>query len=301
MNMTVKTRYEFGRHETFSLREGWLDKGLAHAIAANGFKADVETADALGLGKNMAKSLQFWIEATGLAARGQGEGGRSTGLTVSDFGRLVASTDQHFEYAISTWFVHMILARRTGTVWNWFFNDFRSGVFDRETCVEGLLRHVRDHAVNQTTITVLQREVACILGTYASLPASEAQDPEDFTISPLRTLGLLVKHTDTGRFEKTAPLDAVPVEAFLACVQWIVSDADTETLPLSDLISRRGSPARLFNIDGDTINELAHAAAEEYGDRGVRLSLLGSTRTITMPRMAASEWYSLHFKRIGAR
>ncbi|TAY34680.1 DUF4007 family protein [Rhizobium leguminosarum] len=299
--MVGKTKFEFGRHETFALREGWLDKGLSRIISAGGFKGDLETADALGLGKNMAKSLQFWVEATGLASRGGVSEGRFSPLTATSFGRLVSDLDVHFEYSVSTWFVHMILARRPGTAWSWFFNDFRSGVFDRETCVEGLLRHVRDHAVNQTTITVLQREVACMLGTYASLPASEAQDPEDFTISPLRTLGLLVKHTDTGRFEKTAPLDAVPVEAFLACVQWIVSDADTETLPLSDLISRRGSPARLFNIDGDTINELAHAAAEEYGDRGVRLSLLGSTRTITMPRMAAPEWYSLHFRRIGAR
>lgn len=300
MNMTVKTRFEFGRHETFSLREGWLDKGLAHTLAQGSFKADVDTADALGLGKNMAKSLQFWIEATGLAARDVAEG-KTAPLAASAFGRLVAETDPHFEYAVSTWFVHMILARRQGTVWNWFFNDFRSGVFDRETCIEGLFRHVRDHAVNQTTVSVLQREVAALLSTYAALPASEAQDPEDFTISPLRALGLVVKHTDTGRFEKTAPLDALPVEAFLACVQWLSDHADSETLPLSDLISRRGSPARLFNIDGDTINELAHASAEEYGHRGVRLSLLGSTRTITMPRMAATDWYSLHFQRIGAR
>lgn len=299
MNMTVKTRFEFGRHETFSLREGWLDKGLSHALKSGSFKADVETADALGLGKNMAKSLQFWIEAAGLASRDPEA--KTAPLAASDFGRLVSVTDRHFEYAISTWFVHMILARRPGTVWNWFFNDFRSVVFDRETCVEGLFRHVRDNAANQTTVTVLQREVACLLGTYAALPASQEQDPEDFTISPLRTLGLLVKHTDTGRFEKIAPLDALPVEAFLACVQWLAEDADSETLPLSDLISRRGSPSRLFNIDGDAINELAHAAADEYGANGVRLSLLGSTRTITMPRMSALDWYSLHFKRIGAR
>lgn len=298
--MVGKIKFEFGRHETFTLREGWLDKGLSRIISGGGFKGDLDTADALGLGKNMAKSLQFWIEATGLASRGGASNGRSSPLVASLLGRLVSDLDAHFEYAVSTWFVHMILARRPGTAWSWFFNDFRSGVFDRETCIESLLRFVRDHAANQTTVSVLQREVACLLGTYAALPASDAQDPEDFTISPLRTLGLLVKHTDTGRFEKTAPLDAVPVEAFLASVQWIVLDADTETLPLSDLISRRGSPARLFNIDGDTINELAQVAADEYGDRGVRLSLLGSTRTITMPRIGASEWYSLHFKRIGA-
>lgn len=300
MNM-MKTKFEFGRHETFPLREGWLDKGLAHALSAGVFKADIETADTLGLGRNMTKSLQFWLEATGMAGREADGYSKVPPLTATPFGRLVASSDHHFEYALSTWFVHMMLARRQGSVWSWFFNDFRPGVFDRETCIEGLFRHVRDHSVNQTTVGVIQREVACLLATYAALPASQADDPEDFTISPLRSLGLVIKHTDTGRFEKTAPLDALPLEAFLACVQWLVQDADSESLPLSDLISRRSSPARLFNVDGDKINELAHAAAETYGEAGVRLSLLGATRTITMPRMNAADWYPLHFKRIGGR
>jgi hypothetical protein len=91
----------------------------------------------------------------------------------------------------------------------------------------------------------------------------------------------------------------VPVEALLACVQWLTEDADSASLPLSDLISRRNSPARLFNMDGDTINELAHKAAELHGRQGVRLSLLGSTRTITMPSMNAADWYDMHFTRIG--
>src|SRR6478735_3765492 len=128
--MVGKPKFEFGRHETFALREGWLDKGLSRIISAGFFKGDIETADALGLGKNMAKSLQFWVEATGLASRGSVSEGRIPPLTATSFGRLVSELDGHFEYSVSTWFVHMILARRPGTAWNWFFNDFRSGVFD---------------------------------------------------------------------------------------------------------------------------------------------------------------------------
>jgi hypothetical protein len=39
----LKTRYELGRHETFALREGWLDKGLGRVMThPEGFTADLE-------------------------------------------------------------------------------------------------------------------------------------------------------------------------------------------------------------------------------------------------------------------
>ena len=114
--------------------------------------------------------------------------------------------------------------RRPGSVWNWFFNDFRSQSFLREGCIEEFSRAIREHSVNQTTPGVIQREVACLLNTYAALPPSEPVDPEDLTVSPMRSLGLVVRHHDTGRFEKTRPLDAVPVEAFIAAVVLLAED-----------------------------------------------------------------------------
>lgn len=294
---TVRKKYEFGRHETFSLRDGWLSKGGARLLEGT-FKIDVDTADALGLGRNMVKSLLFWLEASGLACRTDP---KSTGLTPTKFVELQRSHDPHFEFAISTWMVHLFLSRREATVWNWFLNDFRNGSFDREACIEAFHRHVRQNAPNQTTPTVLAREIACLLDTFATVPANETVDPEDNKISPLRSLRLLQKHHDTGRFEKTAPLDRVPVEAFLACVQLVCEDTESPTIPLSDLISRRNSPARLFNIDGDMIDALAHQAQEIYSGDGVRLALLGSTRTITMPAATALDWYAKHFDRIARR
>lgn len=294
--MTIeKQKYEFGRHETFSLRDGWLSKGVSRALDGT-FKIDVETADALGLGKNMVKSLMFWLEASGLALRTDI---KASSLSATQFARVLRERDPHFEFTLSTWFVHLSIARREASVWSWFFNDFRSGSFDREACIEAFHRHIRQNAPNQTTPTVLAREIACVLDTYATVPANEPVDPEDNRVSPLRSLRLLLKHHDTGRFEKTAPLDPVPVEAFLAAVRLLCIDLQAPSLPLSDLISRRNSPARLFNVDGDTIDALAHRAVEFYGSDGVRLSLLGSTRTISMPDIAPLDWYTKHFYRVG--
>lgn len=291
-----KKKYEFGRHETFSLRDGWLSKGVSRVLDGS-FKVDVDTADALGLGRNMVKSLMFWLEASGMAARGTE--GKASVLSPTPLARAVLERDPHFEFAVSNWFTHLGIARREATVWNWYFNDFRSGSFEREACVEAFHRHVRQNAPNQTTVAVLQREVACVLDTYSALPPNEAVDPEDNRFSPLRSLRLTLKHHDTGRFEKSAPLDQVPVEVFLACVKLLADDAGTPSLPLSELISRRNSPARLFNIDGDTIDALAHRAEDHYGRDGVSVTLLGSTRTINVPSVTPLEWYARHFKRIG--
>jgi hypothetical protein len=291
-----KKKYEFGRHETFSLRDGWLSKGVMRVLDGS-FKVDVETADALGLGRNMVKSLMFWLEASGMAQRGLD--GKAAILTATPLARAVMERDPHFEFAVSNWFAHLWIARREATVWNWYFNDFRSGSFEREAAVEAFHRHVRQHAPNQTTVQVLQREVACVLDTYSALPPNEAVDPEDNRFSPLRALRLTLKHHDTGRFEKSSPLDQVPVEVFLAAVKMLSDDAGAPSLPLSELISRRNSPARLFNVDGDAIDALAGRAEELYGGEGVRVTLLGSTRTISVPPTTPLEWYARHFNRIG--
>ena len=43
------TRFEFGRHETFPVRHGWLAKGLGRVRKTGRYDGDLETADALGL------------------------------------------------------------------------------------------------------------------------------------------------------------------------------------------------------------------------------------------------------------
>jgi len=64
----AKSRYEYGRHETFAVRHSWLGKGLDRMEASpDGFRADDDAVVELGLGSRMVKSLRYWLEATGLA------------------------------------------------------------------------------------------------------------------------------------------------------------------------------------------------------------------------------------------
>ena len=53
----------FGGHETFPVREGWLHKGLKLVVEEPGKLTGEHVADWLGVGRNMAKSIRYWLQA----------------------------------------------------------------------------------------------------------------------------------------------------------------------------------------------------------------------------------------------
>jgi hypothetical protein len=298
-----RLKFEFGRHETFAVRHGWLGKGIDHMLGTDeGFQDEESAVVRLGLGSRMVKSLRYWMEATGLAERENlWHGSRqSRGLRLTRLAQVIQQQDPYLEYPATWWFVHLHLARRTNSVWGWLFSDFKERNFDRAVCVEAYVRHLRLNAAKEPSHAVAQRDVACALLAYATPAAAEPQDPEDGTSSPLRDLGLLMKHADTGRFEKTRPLDSVPLEAFAACVALAAADVGQETMSVSEMLGRQGGPGTVFNLDAETIEDLAMQAAAEFKERGVALDLLGAERRLRVPTTDAADWLDRHFQRIGA-
>ena len=301
-----RTRFEYGRHETFPVRHGWLAKGLGRVRETGRYDGDLETADALGLGSRMAKSLAFWLETSGLAgiesnATKKTAKRRRKGQewTITEFGNIVTRYDPHLEYPVTWWFVHMALAQRPSTVWEWFFNEFHERQFSREACVNAFLEHVAEHASNKPSEAVAQRDIACVLQAYA-LPSGRVEtDPEDASVCPLRELGLVVRHSDVHRFEKAHPLDAVPVEAFIACASRLASESDSDSVRFTDLLRSRNGPARVLGLRGDQLEDMAEAATSVYGDQGVQISLLGAERHLVIPDPRPTEWFEAHFQRIG--
>ena len=300
------TRFEFGRHETFPVRHGWLAKGLGRVRETGRYDGDLETADVLGLGSRMAKSLGFWLEASGLAAiesnvtnRGSKHRRKGQEWKITEFGDTVTRYDPHLEYPVTWWFVHMALAQHQSTVWGWFFNEFHERQFSREACVKAFLEHVAEHASNKPSEAVAQRDIACVLQAYALPSSRTATDPEDASVCPLRELGLVVRHSDVHRFEKAHPLDEVPVEAFIACASRLASESGSDSVRFTDLLRSRNGPARVLGLRGDQLVDLTETATSVHGDQGVRISLLGAERHLVIPKARPSEWLEVHFRRIG--
>ena len=61
-----KNKYRFKGHESFILREGWLNKGLYEVDRNPKVFSENYGADALGVGPNMAKAIRYWLRAAEL-------------------------------------------------------------------------------------------------------------------------------------------------------------------------------------------------------------------------------------------
>jgi hypothetical protein len=300
--MLAKSRFEYGRHETFAVRYGWLGKGLSRMTASpEGFQADEDAVVALGLGSRMVKSLRYWLEASGLGEQRavKTEVRKTRQLHTSELGAAIQEFDSYLEYPVTWWMIHLNLARRPGSVWGWFFNDFRERMFDRAACVEAYVSYLRQHAANPPSLSAAQRDVACLLIAYANPTAAEPRDPEDGASSPLRDLGLVLRHEEAGRFERTRALDEIPLEAFLACAAAAAMDRGDESLSIGELVGCRGGPGLVFGLTGDATEELASRAAREYARLGVTLDLLGAERRLRVPILGKTRfWLERHFQRV---
>ena len=58
-------KYSFSGHETFHCRQFWLKKGCDFVKQQGQFN-DGNAVAALGVGRNMVTSIQFWLKSFGL-------------------------------------------------------------------------------------------------------------------------------------------------------------------------------------------------------------------------------------------
>jgi Protein of unknown function (DUF4007) len=110
----------FSGHETFACRYAWLPKAYRAIKADAAVFVDEQAAMVdLGIGKNMVRSLRFWVEATGLAEPANRE------LRLTDFAHAIFGSkgfDPYLEDIRTLWLLHWKLSsRRKGGLFAWRF------------------------------------------------------------------------------------------------------------------------------------------------------------------------------------
>ena len=86
----------FGGHQTFTIRDGWLFKGLRLVMEDPERFGAPDVADCMGVGKNMAKAIHHWLLATGLAKRDPEHGHNTRILRPTDVGNVIWERDRFF-------------------------------------------------------------------------------------------------------------------------------------------------------------------------------------------------------------
>ena len=173
----------FGGHETFAIREGWLHKGLKLLVEEPGKLRATDVADWLGVGRNMGKSIKHWLLATGLARSGGREG---RDISRSYASRQARARERPIFSALWDLVGAACGARQLqdhAVTWCWFFNQFSLTRFDRTVCLAGLRAHLEFTTQRVPAQKTLQRDMACLIASYATFFPLSRVIPRKLTIA----------------------------------------------------------------------------------------------------------------------
>lgn len=242
MNNKVKMK----RHESFSIREGWLTKGIRTIKEDSKVFSSADATDILGLGTNMVKSLKYWMSATCLIE----ENNRS--VTLSKFGELIDKYDPYLEDNFSWWLIHlnMILNLEDAYVYNLFFNKCKMKSFSKRDIFEQISQILNNSKLEYNE-NILQDEVNMIIKTYSV--DEKIDNPENNFICPLSELNL-IKKVDINAYERVRP-DFRDLNYLIVYYLMIILSDEKDYLSIDDLIKLDNSPAKLLNLDKNLINE----------------------------------------------
>jgi hypothetical protein len=248
----------FSGHESFACRYGWLPK-LHEAITADPtiFSSDERAILALGLGRNMVKSIRFWGEAFGLTHGVNGE------VRPTEFARQLldqdGGLDRYLETSGSLWRLHWMLATHGGLgAWAAVFLDLHDPEVGRDrlvTAVRARAAQVRGPITLQTAST----HVDMLIRTYA--PAQEPDAvAEDALGSPFQELRLLRMVSPAGiptiRLSRGPKPSLDPAAlAFVLHDFWRGTAPGSRTLSMRSLMLSHGAPGSTLLLDETGMHE----------------------------------------------
>ena len=242
----MEIKLKLKRHESFSIREGWLAKGIKNVKEYGNVFALQNATDILGIGTNMVKSLKYWMTATKLIEEKNRE------IMLSDFGSIINEYDPYLEDIFSWWLIHinMITNIDDAYIYNLFFNKCNIKTFTKRELYEKLYALLINEKLTFNE-NILQDEVNMIIKTYTI--DEKIDNPENNFICPLSELNLL-KKVDRDTYEKNRPeIRNLPFWVVYYIICLLLDDRDN--IRIDELLKEENSPAKLLNMDKNLINE----------------------------------------------
>lgn len=244
-----KITTSFARHETFTVRYGWLKKGYDFVQHGLNF-ADDDAPVELGVGKNMVKSIAYWCEAYGIIEKNEDK------WKTTDFANeLLGKYDPHLEDPASLWLLHYMLAtnEEKATTIYWAFNHCTLHEFNVDHFCSDLKFHYSNLGSNVNENSIL-KDFQIFKNTYISDRLSCPTEEFNQIECPFIYLDLLSATAQQGiyRFNIGAK-DSLPIE-------WIamaVAEQMNDHLELSyeQLLYGCRSPGVIFKLNSESLYE----------------------------------------------
>lgn len=257
--------YRFSGHESFTCRYAWLPKAVESLTENPSLFSDIDEAMVqLGLGKNMVRSLRFWVQAMRVA-----EPGKGNTLRLTEFGELVFAEnglDPFMEDVSTLWLLHWQLCSHKDNplfAWHFLFNRYNEPEIVRSEVLESIGRESKQLARPLAKATLAQH-FDVLMHTYMPTRGKKNEILEDNLDCPLVELELIqrtgekfnkkdVNEPVYGFNREPKPDLTMGVFAFAVDCYWKLYKPDEVTLSLSELTMGMGSPGQVFKLPEDEV------------------------------------------------
>jgi hypothetical protein len=184
------------------------------------------------------------------------------------------------------------------TSWHWFFNYFLQAQFKKEHCVEQLVRHFSTRGTSLPGIKTLERDMSCLLSSYARTIPEENSDPEESYNCPFRKLGMFIYFKDTNTYHLNRNKKNIPGMALGYCLSLSATPSNVKVreVSISDAAAEVNGPGKCFGLPPGEIFDLVEAFIQSEPKSGISLVALAGKRLIQFPNYKPNEWVHRYFK-----
>jgi hypothetical protein len=270
--------YRFSGHETFACRYAWLPKAYRAIQTDPGifFNEDAAMVE-LGIGKNMVRSLRFWVDAMGVARPGAERIHAATELGNVIFGE--DGCDPFLEETKTLWLLHWALCSAAAPAlfaWNYLLGSWPYPEFSRSEALAAFVRQSQRLGYTHSSVT-LSQHLDVFLHTYQSARGARV-GVEDSLDGPFVELRLLQqtgeRRNDTGRWEpvyafRREPKPEISNDLFAYAVldYWDRVAPTEKTMLVRTIASAPGAPGQAFKLPEEDVRSRLEALSRDahYG------------------------------------
>ncbi len=233
-------------HESFSIREGWITKGIVEIEKNPKVFSEKDATNILGIGNSMVKSLKYWLITCGII-----EEAKKQEYKLTELGKLIRDYDLFMEDLFSLYFLHINIINNIekAYIWNLFFNKCSAKIFSKRELLEQMM-YVLDSENIEYNEKMLADEISTLLKTYTI--EEKNGTPENNYTCPLTDLKLL-KKVDKDNYEKVKSNmnNLNPL-----VVYWCIINQTVENgINIDDLLKGDKAVCKLLNLDKIILNE----------------------------------------------
>lgn len=284
----------FSGHESFVCRYGWLSKAYNAIVKTPTLLRDEEAAmEALGIGRNMVKSLLFWAEAAGVI-EGDGAGGHVPGSVGK---RLFGESgwDPFLESLESLWLIHWYLSTEAGlAAWNAVFGEGKLIRFERQQLVGALAARGAGSA-RPLAASTLEQHTSIFIQSYFQ----EERNTDDTSWCPLQDLGLIkATKTEHGRLvfntENATPVGLTLRVFGMALIQFIGRHGDGgRAIDFARVLKGPYSPGMVFRMDEHQVRHFVETLVDGLFKGVMRFIDTADTQSIVLSIEELNPQYQL--------